>query len=191
MKIKLLRIVPVVILSVAFMALMPGDKPKPNEDFFMYANGDWIAANPIPPTESQWGSFNELRDKNRKLLHRILDSLSAITNAPKGSGAQLAGDFYASGLDSARIESLGFSPLKPELARIDNIKTSKDVMADLAHLQSIGVYPLFGIGVDQDAKKSDQYALTAGQGGLGLPNKGYYFKKDGKSDTLRQEYMSH
>ena len=76
------------------MALMPGDKPKPNEDFFMYANGDWIAANPIPPTESQWGSFNELRDKNRKLLHRILDSLSAITNAPKGSGAQLAGDFF-------------------------------------------------------------------------------------------------
>src|SRR6185437_9581282 len=70
-------------------------------------------------------------------------------------------------------------------------KNSKDVLDVIADMQRSGIYPLFGIGVDQDAKKSDEYALYVYQGGLGLPNKGYYLKKDGKSDTVRQEYVAH
>jgi putative endopeptidase len=166
-------------------------KEQANKDFFMYVNGEWIKNNPIPATESSWGSFNELRDKNRTLLHKILDSVSAIKSVAKGSNAQLIGDFYASGMDSAVIEKGGISPLHPEIERINAIKDSKDVMADIAHLQRYGIFPLFWIMVDQDAKVSNQYALYASQGGLGLPNKGYYFENDEKSVTIRNQYKAH
>ena len=164
---------------------------KATDNFFMFANGDWIKNNPIPATESIWGSFNILRDNNRKLLHKILDSASNLKDLKKGSNAQLIGDFYASGMDSAQIESLGIKPLQPMLDKINNIKNSKDLLDVIAYMQRYGIYPLFGIMVDQDARQSNQYALYASQGGLGLPNKGYYLKKDGKSDTVRQEYVAH
>jgi len=168
-----------------------GGAVKATDDFFMYANGEWIKNNPIPPTESAWGSFNELHDKNRALLHRILDSASALKALPIGSSGQLIGDFYASGMDSANIEKNGISPLQPDIDQINRIHNSKDVMATIAHLQRNGIFPLFGIMVDQDAKISNEYALYASQGGLGLPSKDYYLNKDGKSDTIRKEYLAH
>jgi len=166
-------------------------KVKPTENFFMYVNGDWIKNNPIPATESSWGSFNELRDANRKLLHKILDSAAALKSPQPGSNAQLIGDFYASGMDSAAIEKAGITPVLPELKRIDAIKDHKDIMPVIAHLQRNGIFPMFWVMVDLDAKVSDQYALYFSQGGLGLPNKEYYLSQDGKSDTVRMEYKAH
>jgi len=199
MREKKIRLVAAVALSLAGIFLLSFCKNKAgnangvkaSQNFFEFANGDWIKNNPVPPTESVWGSFNILRDKNRKLLHRILDSAAALQNPVKGSTAQLIGDFYASGMDSAGIEKLGVKPLQPMLDKIGNIKDAKDVLDVIANLQRNGIFPLFGIMVDQDARKSDEYALYASQGGLGLPNKAYYLKKDGKSDTVRQEYIAH
>jgi putative endopeptidase len=185
----LLTLLIMLIGSVSFSSC--NKKPSAREDFFMFVNSDWIKNNPVPSTEPMWGSFSELADKNRKLLHKILDSVSAIKNSPKGSNAQLIGDFYASGMDSQAIEKTGINYLKPELDKINSIRNSKDVMTVIAHLQRHGIFPLFGIMVDQDARKSDQYALYASQGGLGLPNKDYYFSKDAKSDSIRTGYTAH
>src|ERR1700744_5949063 len=89
---------------------------KPGDNFFLYANGTWLKNNPIPKSETRWGSFNELQENNYKALHRLLDSAAAIKNAPKGSLVQKVGDFYRTGMDSASINKAGISPLKSLLA---------------------------------------------------------------------------
>ena len=80
---------------------------SPAVDFYKYANGGWIARNPIPPDQSAWGSFNELQEHNYAVLHEILENAAADKSAPQGSPKQMAGDFFASGMDSAGIEARG------------------------------------------------------------------------------------
>ncbi len=162
-----------------------------HEDFFHHANGGWIKLNPIPETESRWGSFNELRDKNRAILRKILDEASADKNISKGSSKQLIGDFYYSGMDSASIEKAGLSPLQAELGKINAIKDVNGLVDEVAALHRIGIYPFFGVYVDQDAKRSTEYALYISQAGLGLPDRDYYFKKDKAGAEIRSKYLAH
>ncbi|MGZ5304724.1 MAG: hypothetical protein ACXWDO_11465, partial [Bacteroidia bacterium] len=162
-----------------------------HDDFFHHANGGWIKLNPIPETESRWGSFNELRDKNRAILRTILDNASADKKAEKGSSKQLIGDFYFSGMDSANIEKAGLQPLQAELNKINAIKDVNGLVDEIASLHRFGIYPFFGVYVDQDAKKSSQYALYISQAGLGLPDRDYYFKKDKGSEEIRSKYLAH
>ena len=162
-----------------------------HDDFFHHANGGWIKLNPIPETESRWGSFNELRDKNRAILRKILDDASADKGAAKGSSKQLIGDFYYSGMDSASIEKAGLQPLQAELTKINALKDANGIVDEIASLHRFGIYPFFGVYVDQDAKKSSQYALYLVQAGLGLPDRDYYFKKDKGSEEIRSKYLAH
>jgi putative endopeptidase len=160
-------------------------------DFFHYANGGWIKQNPIPETESRWGSFNELRDKNREILKKILDEASGDKNASKGSSKQLIGDFYFSGMDSARIEKEGLNPLKADLDNISAIKDVNGIVDEVASLHRYGIYPFFGMYIDQDAKKSTEYATYISQAGLGLPDRDYYTKTDKASEEIRAKYLAH
>src|ERR1700726_67618 len=80
---------------------------RPGDDFFEYANGAWLKKNPIPKSETRWGSFNELQENNYKALHTLLDSAAAVKNAPKGSLVQKVGDFYRTGMDSVAINKAG------------------------------------------------------------------------------------
>ena len=104
---------------------------------------------------------------------------------------QKIGDFYASGMDSATCDAQGYSKLQPELDAINNIKDIKGVLDVIAHQQVIGCNPLFGLGIYQDEKKSDQYALHLQQGGIGLPNRDYYFNSDARTTKIRDEYVKH
>jgi len=85
---------------------------KPQSNFYLFANGTWIKTTEIPPSQSSWGAFSTLLDSSLYRLNRILDSLSALTNAPKGSIAQQTGDLYVSAMDSAGIEKNGYLPVK-------------------------------------------------------------------------------
>jgi len=96
-------------------------KVRPQDDFYHYANGMWIKNNPIPGTEVRWGSFSVLQDNTYKKLKGLLDE-AAAAKAPKGTNQQKVGDFYASAMDSAKIEKQGISVIASELALIDRYK---------------------------------------------------------------------
>lgn len=164
---------------------------SPAADFYQFANGGWLKANPIPATESRWGSFNELQENNYKALRAVLEESAADTKAVKGSNRQKVGDFYASGMDSAAIEKAGITPLKAELDRIKSIKTKEDVVNVVGLYQTYGVSPLFNFYAGQDPKDSKSVVPQLYQGGLGLPDRDYYFDPSPRSENIRKEYLNH
>ena len=159
----------------------------PCHDLYRYACGGWIKANPIPPDQAVYGRFNELNIHNRDKLHQILDAALA---QPTESDRKVA-DYYGACLDEAGIEAKGLDPLKPALTRIDALKSKKDLPALIAHLHEIGVDALFGFGSQPDFKDATRNIAGLGAGGLGLPDKDYYFKTDPKSVQQRADYEAH
>src|SRR5947208_992808 len=99
---------------------------KPCDDFYQFAMGGWMKANPIPPEYSSWGTFTELADKNQRNLRQILDD-AVNAKARPGSNEQKIGDFYASCMDTPAIEAAGTKPLEAEIARIAEIKNVADL----------------------------------------------------------------
>jgi putative endopeptidase len=165
---------------------------KPQDDFYLYANGGWLKHNPVPPEYSRWGSFDELTEKNydalRKIAERAANSHADAATAPE---VQKVGDYYASGMDEKTIESARTKPLEDELKRIDAIKDRADLLKAIAHLHTIGVDAFFEFGSGQDAKDSTREIAQAGQGGLGLPDRDYYIKTDDDSKKKRAAYVEH
>jgi predicted metalloendopeptidase len=164
---------------------------KPCDDFFHYASGEWLAKNPIPAAYPSWGRFNELAERNRELLHQILEQAAANTQASAGSNERKIGDFYASCMDEKQINATGAKPLDAEFARIDAVQSARELQEEVARLQGLGVRALFDFGSTQDEKNSSQVIGGADQGGLGLPDRDYYTKTDDKSRQVRQQYQEH
>jgi len=163
---------------------------NPGVDFFKYATGRWMKENPIPASERYWGLPNLVDEETYNRLKGILQE-AAAAKAPDGSNKQKIGDFYFTGMDTSKIEEQGISPLQPELDKINSIKTKKDLFETAAMLHKEGVNVLFKIFVEQDAKNSEQEALYFWQGGLGLPNREYYFRNDERTKNIRAEYKKH
>jgi putative endopeptidase len=161
---------------------------NPGVDFYEYANASWIKNNPIPSTESSWNSFSELSEKNRTILHKILDDAAANTSAAKGSNTQKLGDFYFTGMDSANIEKQGIAPLISEFKYIDKINNKKKLISAIEHFNSIGTSTPFGMYVEIDDKNSADQVLRLYQSGLSLPGKEYYFNQDARSQNIREKY---
>lgn len=159
----------------------------PGDDFFEYANGGWLKKNPIPPSETGWGIWNLVDEENYTRLRKISEDASA-QKAPKGSAEQLIGDFFFSGMDSASIEKQGIEPLKPYLSQIDAIKNPNDLVNVISMMQQLGAGPLYSMYVSQDMKNSEKNMLYLTQGGLGLPDRDYYFNTDSRTVGLRDEY---
>jgi len=159
-------------------------------DFYQYADGGWIKANPVPADKSRWGGFEQLADRNRDVIQSILKEVSA-KSWPKGSIEQKVADFYASGMDDAAIEKAGTAPLKPFLAEVDRLKSANELAALLADLRLNGLGGSFGFSAAQDPKDSAHYIGTLSQGGLGLPDRDYYLKEDPKSKEIRDKYVVH
>lgn len=164
---------------------------SPGEDFYRYANGTWLKNNPIPPEYSRWGSFEYLAEKNLKDLRTILEEAASDTTTPKGSNLRKIGDFYASGMDSAKIEAEGIQPLREELGRIEAIQSKKELQEAIANLQSLGSNVGFYFFAAQDKKNSDMMIGWLYQGGLGLPDRDYYLNRDERSKQLREKYAAH
>jgi putative endopeptidase len=178
----------------AFKAIDPANMDttvRAQDDFYTFANGAWLANNPIPGTESRWGSFSVLQEETNKKIKAVLEEAAANTKAAKGSNEQKVGDFYATGMDSAAVENAGLSPLKTELDRIAGIQSKDDVLKTVALYQTYNVNPLFVFYVYQDLKNSAQYISYCEQGGLSLPDRDYYVKNDARSVEIRTEYVAH
>jgi putative endopeptidase len=160
-------------------------------DFYQYANGGWLAANPIPAAFPAWGVANVLNEKNRDVLHDILEAAAKNVGSRKGSNEQKVGDYYAACMDETKIEAEGLKPLQAELDRVARINNQGTLQEEIGHLHSIGINALFNSGSTQDFKNSADVTAGIFQGGLGLPDRDYYTKTDEKSKGTRDEYIKH
>lgn len=163
---------------------------NPAEDFFLYANGGWIKKNPIPAAYSSWGIGQLVVEENLKRLREI--SIKAAAAKPaQGSNDQKIGDFWTVAMDSAKIEADGLKPIQPYLDKINAITDVNGLLNTVNELKKLGSHTLFSEYVSQDAKKSDAMAYHLSQGGLGLPEREYYFKTDSATVNIRNEYVKH
>ena len=159
-------------------------------DFYQFACGGWRAKNPLPGDQPRFGRFNELADGNRTILREILEA--AAKDDPKRDPVdRKIGDYYAACMDEAGIEAKGLSGLKPDLDRVLALASKADLPALLGHLHTFGVGAGFTLSSGQDFKDATQFIADADQGGMGLPERDYYFRDDAKSVELRKAYVVH
>jgi putative endopeptidase len=163
---------------------------NPGDNFFLYANGQWVKKTQIPKTETGWGSFYTLYNDNIKNLRSILEA-AGKEDQKAGSAGQKVADLYTSGMDTVTIEKLGAKPLQPLLNRIDQIKDHKDMIAFLADGFKEGEGDLFGFYVGADEKISNKNAVNFSQSGITLPEKSYYFNNDAQTKKIRTEFLKY
>lgn len=164
---------------------------KACDDFYRFSVGKWRDTHPLPAQYSRFGRFEELAERNREVLHTILEQDAAMTNAAPGSPEQKVGDFYASCMNEQAIEAAGFSPIQPELDRINAVSDRASLIAELNRLHTEGYAPLFRVGGQNDFKNSKMVIATLGTGALGLPDRDYYLRDDDRFKTIRQQYTEH
>jgi putative endopeptidase len=177
---------PAAVKSEDFLAANMDTTVQPNVDFFHYANGGWLKKNPIPNDETKWGIGNKVKEELYTRLQNINEL--AVKKAAKAGVDQQIGDFWFSGLDTVSIEAKGIEPLRDELNAIQALKTPADVMHQTAIMHTYGANTFFSEGAQQDAKQSDVMAYYINQGGLGLPNRDYYFNTDPITTKVRDAY---
>ena len=173
-----------------FLAAHLDTSVDPGVDFFQYANGGWLKAHPIPASESSWGIGNEVDEELYTRLRTISES-AALMKTARGSDQQKIGDFWATAMDSAKADTLGAHPLDAELARIDAIDSPAGVIDAAFAFKPIGVGVLFRFGVGQDDKDSATMAVQVRQGGLGLPERDFYFNPEAGVAKIRADYADH
>jgi endothelin-converting enzyme/putative endopeptidase len=162
---------------------------SPCQDFYQFACGGWTQAHAIPADQARWGRFDELAERNKETLRAILEKAAA---GPKSDPVdQRLGDLYSACMDENSADKKGTEPILEDLSAIERLKTTAEVPALLARLHAGGVSASFAFGSDQDYKDSDQVIAVVDQGGLGLPDRDYYFKTDAKSTRLRWDYVWH
>lgn len=164
---------------------------SPGQDFFQYVNGGWLKNNPVPSTESRWGSFSEVNESNMKVLLKVCEAAAADKNAAAGSNKQKIGDFYATGMDSVKLEADGTKPLQPSFDRISKISDINSIVAEIANQQTMFMSPAFGFYAGQDDKNSTVIVPQFYQAGLGMPDKDYYSNQDERSVGIRTAYSKH
>ena len=163
---------------------------SPADDFFLFANGGWIKNHPIPGSESSWSIGKMVQDDIYNKMKTVSEN-AAKAKAAKGSNEQKIGDFWSIGMDSAAIETAGLAAIQPEIDKIAAIKDINSLLEVVADMHTSQISPMFGISVYQDEKNSALNTLHVSQGGLGLGERDYYFKKDERNVNIRKEYVLH
>ncbi len=159
----------------------------PQTDFYDYACGGWMKANPLKPEFARYGTFDELRENNRIQLRELIMNLDA-KNAPEGSVAQKIGDLYAMGLDSLRLNIEGSQPVIGDVVAIN--QTPKGDVIDLLATK-IGIDGFFSTGVEADMMNSEVNAMYWSQGGMGLGDRDYYLEDSDNARKIRDAYRTY
>ena len=203
MRVSLLLLTSLAATGLAFAQQTPSAQPYPGfdiasldrkvdpcVDFYKFSCGGWMAANPLPPDQARYGRFDALQDRNRTLLRSMLDA-AAVEKPGRSALDQKIGDFYYACMDQKAIDARGTAALKPDLDRINALKNKRDLAELVAALMREGTPEFFNYSSEQDAKDSTQQIAGMDQGGLGLPDRDYYFKSDAKSVEQRNAYVAH
>jgi putative endopeptidase len=162
---------------------------KPCDDFYAYANGTWRAKNPIPSYMDRWSRRWQAGEVNKDQLRNILDEVSSGPPQPKGSPAQLTGDFYAACTNTKAIDAAGITPLKPSLDAIDAIHDLPSLQKELESLNANAVMAPFAFSSAQNPHDPTQMIADVGASGLGLPDRDYYVKPEERFVKARAEYL--
>jgi putative endopeptidase len=189
----------VALLLVGLPALVTAQVPGPQraymdttcapcKDFFQYANGTWLATTQIPPAYPAYGMGREIADRNQLALTRVLQQAAAGAEKEKDPTLRKVGWLYSSLMDSTRANREGLAPVQADIERIEAIANKDDLRREFANPDS---YSPFIFYVEADPRQSSMNLAQILQGGLGLPERDYYFRTDPKSDTLRRVYVGH
>ena len=160
-------------------------------DFYRYANRSWLEATAIPADRARWGTFEIIALRNERVLKSALDEALARPLPPAGSVERKVIQYYASGMDEAAIERTGLAPIAPLLHRARTVASPRDVLLAIASFHLHGIGAGFEFDVNPDAKDSTRYLADLVQGGLGMPDRDYYFLEDERSAKLRAGYRRH
>lgn len=172
-----------------FLAKNIDSTVNPANDFFDFAIGHWAKNTEIPKEESAWGIGNMVQEEIYTRLRKINED-AAFNRENKGIGQKI-GDFWYSGMDTLTIEKLGLQPLQEDFEKIDKVKFSQELIDIASDFHKKGISVLFNSYVSQDDKNSDVYAFQMSQGGLGMPNRDYYFNTDARTEAVRRAYNTY
>ena len=153
-----------------------------------FVNSKWLTANPVPNDQTTWGSFEILRERSLEVQHALVEQ-AAASQAKAGSVEAKIGDIWKTGSDEAKIEAAGIAPLQPQLDAIAALNDTAAITRYLRDTQAQGQGVLFSLSANADYKDSANVIAYVGQGGLGLPEKGYYF--DVSQAKIRDAYVAY
>lgn len=163
---------------------------RPGDDFYQYAGGGWLNANPMKPEYSSYGVFNDLAETNRKQIRELFENLSKEKHA-FGSVGQKVADLYNMAMDSVRLNKEGAAPLQKDLDKVKAFSKKADFTAFIADQHLYKGNPFFGIGVDTDLKNSDLNVMWLSAGTSGLPDRDYYLNTDADSKKKQEAYRAY
>lgn len=163
---------------------------RPGDNFQMYVNGKWMKETEIPADKSNYGNFTKLNEKSQENVKVIIEE-SASGNFEYGTDEQKVGDLYASYMDMETRNAKGIEPLVSEFGKIDALTKKEELASYFANAGKYGINTPINLFIYPNMKDPTQYALYNWQGGLGLPDREYYFTNDEKSVQIRNEYLAH
>ena len=163
---------------------------KAGDDFYEYACGGWMKANPLPAAYSRFGSFDRLGEDNNKRINDILKELQSNTY-PQGTVEQKLSDYYKLAMDSARREQEGIQPVMPLIKKLEAAKTVKQLFDVQLEMAKFGDSEFYSAGMGADEKNATQNILNVSQGGLTLGQKDYYLETDEATTKIREAYKQH
>ena len=164
---------------------------RPQDDFYSYVNGKWLAQTQIPEDKSEASSFTRLDDTEQEQLRALVEDAARDAATTADANRRKIGELFGAFMDEAQLQQQAMQPLAAEFTRIDGLRRKPEIAALLAHYNEIGVRIPYRASVGQDARDSTKYVVGIDQGGLGLPDRDYYLLNDAKLVQIRGQYRQH
>ena len=162
---------------------------NPAEDFYHYACGGWLKAHPLDAEHSRYGAFDVLAETNQEQLRTLIDSLISNKNEAGSYGDKIA-TLYTVGMDTVTIEKQGAEPIMPYLNEIAALSDIQGLQAEMRRLHGVGINPFFALFNEADANDAKQCIAWLYQDGIGMGERDYYLKSDGREPALRKAYVT-